>query len=105
MVATQNFKKDSPIFYGMNYSLQKNQMKIHLMCLGGCYWDIVEKDYQPPQNRPLTQDEQKEVEENIKSKEALINALKDEQMANVMELNIAHKLWRSLRLYMKEMIK
>lgn len=47
-------------------------------------------------NRPITPDEIKEVEHKIRGKEALLSALTDLEMKNVMGLQITHEIWEKL---------
>lgn len=93
---TFSFKKDSPRLDGTNYTLQKNQMEFHLRCISEDYWKIIKNVKNAPQNGPTTLDEIKEVEFNIRDKEAMLSALSDSKMTNVMDLQAAHEICKKL---------
>lgn len=59
-MTTFAFKNDSLRFDGMNYTLWKSQMQVHLICIGEEYWKITKNVYNVPQNSPSTLDELKE---------------------------------------------
>lgn len=67
-------------------------MQCHLRCIGEEYWKITKNLYNVPQNGPTTLDEIKESECNIRDKEALLSALSDSEMTNVMDLETAHEI-------------
>jgi hypothetical protein len=86
------YRKESLRFYGTNYSIWKNRMECHLKCLSDAYYRITKTKYNIPKNGPSTMDELREVEYNIKAKEALLSALIDTKMTNVMHLQTAHEI-------------
>ncbi|GLJ53405.1 hypothetical protein SUGI_1138930 [Cryptomeria japonica] len=86
------FKKDSLRLDGSNYTIWKKWMEVHLKCLGDDYWKMNKNAYVVPRNGPSTTDEIKEDEYNIKVKEALLSALADSEMTNVMELQTIHEI-------------
>lgn len=45
---TYVFKKESPRFYGSNYIVWKDRMKLNLKCLGDEYWKITKIVYNVP---------------------------------------------------------
>lgn len=90
------YKKDSPRLDGTNYSLWKNRMECHLRCIGESYWTITKDKYTIHPNGPSTPDEIKEAKYNIRAKEALLSALTDFEMTNVMEPKSAHEICKKL---------
>lgn len=93
-----SYKKDSPRFDGTNYTLWKNHMECHLQCMGMQYWIMASKRYTPPQNGPRTIDEIRDAENNLQAKEALLSALSDSEMTNVIDLKTAYEIWEKLEL-------
>ncbi|GLJ42404.1 hypothetical protein SUGI_0878450 [Cryptomeria japonica] len=73
-------------------------MEVHLKCLGEDYWKITKNSSTIPQNRPTTLAKIKEDEHNIRVKEALLSALTDSEMSNVMGLQTAHEIWEKLEI-------
>lgn len=71
-------------------------MQCHLRCIGEEYWKITKNVYNAPLNGPTTPDEIKEVEYNIRAKEAFLSGLSNFEMTNVMGLETAHKIWIKL---------
>jgi len=88
------YKKGSPRFDGTNYSLWKVCMQCHLQCMGDAFWLITKDECKILKNGPSTLDELKEAEYNIQAKEALLSALTDTEMTNVLELKTAHEIWK-----------
>lgn len=62
------------------------------------YWKITKNTYIVPQNGPSTPDEIKEVEHNIRVKEALLSVLTNSEMTAVMALQTAHEIWEKLEI-------
>lgn len=91
-MATYVFRKESPRFDGNNYTIWKDQMEVHLKCLGEEYWKLTKNTHNVPLNGPVTTVEIKDVEHNIRAKEALISALTNSKMTNVMGLQTAHEI-------------
>lgn len=92
------FKKDSLRFDGRNNTMWKNRMEVHLKCLGEDYRKITKNVYGVPQNGPSTPNEVKEDEYNFRAKEALLSALIDFEMTNVMELQIVQEIQGKLEI-------
>ena len=90
------YKKDSPRFDRKNYSLCKTQMECHLRCIGQAYWNIKSNRYVIPQNGPTTVAEIRDVEYNIRAKEALLSALTNTKLTNVMHMKTAYEIWKNL---------
>ena len=90
------YKKDGPRFDGTNYSLWKVRMQCQLRCIGEAFQKITKDPYVIPQNGPSTIDEIKDAENNIRVIEALVSALTDSEMENVIGLQIAHEIWMKL---------
>lgn len=67
-------------------------MEVHLRCLGEDYWKITKNAYFVPLNGLVTTDETKEAENIIRAKEALLSALTDSEMTNVMGLQTTHEI-------------
>lgn len=78
--------------YKNNYTIWKDWMEVHLKCLGEDYWKITKNVCNVPQNGPVTADEIKEVEHKIRAKDALLSALIDSNMTNVIGLQTAHEI-------------
>lgn len=84
-----NYKKDSPMFDGTNYSLWNTQMECHLRCIGEPYQSITSNRYVIPPNSIYA-------EYNIRAKEVLLSAFTDTEMTNVMELKTAYEIQKKL---------
>lgn len=89
-MTTFSFKKDIPRFDGTNYTLCKTLMQVYLICIREEYQNITKNVYNVPQNGPTTPDEKKEAKYNIRAKEALLSALLDSEMTNVIDLETSH---------------
>lgn len=91
-MATFAFKKDSLRYDGTHYTLWKNQMECHLRCISEDYWKITKNVYTVLDNGPSTLDEINEAKLNIRATEALLSALFDSEMTNVMDMQTVHEI-------------
>lgn len=91
-MTTFTYKKKSLRFDGTNYTLWKNQMECHLRCLGEEYWKITNNVCNVQQNGVVIAAKIKEVEFNIRAKEALLSALTNPKMTNVIGLQTTHEI-------------
>lgn len=76
-------------------------MEVHFKFLGEDYWKITKNVYYAPLNGQTTPDEVKEVEHNIRVKEAFLSALTDSDMTNVIGLQAAHVILEKLEILYK----
>jgi len=93
-----SYKKDSLKFDGTNFNLWKGCMKCHLKCMGMAYWTIVITKYTPPQGGLKAPNEITDVENNLWTIEALLSALSDLELSNVIDLPTAFEIWEKLKL-------
>jgi len=93
-----SYKKDSPKFDGTNFTLWKGRMKCHLECMGKAYLAMVSKPYVPPQGGPTTLNEITEAENNLWTKEALLSALNDSDLSNVIDLPTTYEILTKLEI-------
>lgn len=74
-------------------------MKIHMKCLGADIWKITNIGYtplDPRSTKPLTDNQQKDIENDVKVKEALLSALFDEKLMNAIQLDTTKEIWKKL---------
>jgi len=93
-----SYKKDSLKFDGTNFNLWKSHMQCHLQSMGMQYWTMASTKYTPPQNDLKNANEITYVENNLQTKEALLNALSDSELTNVVDLQTAFEIWEKLEL-------
>ncbi|GLJ16902.1 hypothetical protein SUGI_0291670 [Cryptomeria japonica] len=96
-MSSNYFRKDNPKLDGTNYGIWKIRMETHLNCIGKDICEVTKNGYvSPTQGQPNPPTLGKDEENDCKAREALSNALSDQQFMGLLDRSTAKAIWDKL---------